>query len=481
MSRRRLFIENIFVYGFINVLNKIVPFLLLPVITRMLPDASDFGVYSMYTTVVGFGTPLAILGLYDAMFREYFEKEDLEYRYNVTTTTQRMNMLSSFVILCVLALFNKNLSNLFFGSFDYGNIIILAAIGVFIGGVSNPIQAPTRLQNQRRIFVISGLISSFVTYLLAMILIYFGFSYFGLIYSSIIATSILLIFFWSRNRMFFIKGTFDRNIAKELLKIGLPLLPTFLIYWVYNAMDKIMITNMLGTFDLGIYSIGSKMAQASQLIYAGFAGGYSYFKFSTMKDSDQIEMNSRLFEYLGLISALAFIIVYPVIPILFELLFEGVYVQGFIVAPYLFLSPLLLMLFQVVGSQFIVVKKSHYSSISLAIGALVNVILNYILIQYIGIEGAALATLAGYFISVIFVSVVAKKKNLLSIRGKFVSVCLLVTGYLLLNRCIINHVFLFSFASSIVFIIVISSLYLEEVRNIFSFLKDKSKFNGEKE
>ncbi|MBF7097821.1 oligosaccharide flippase family protein [Alkalibacter mobilis] len=476
MSRKKLFIENIFAYGFISILNKIVPFLLLPVITRMLPDASDFGVYSMYTTIVGFGTPLAILGLNDAMFREYYEKEDLEYRYNVTTTTQRLIMLSSLIILSILILFNKSFSNLFFGSIDFGKIIILAAIGVFLGGIMSPIQAPTRMQNQRKTFVVSGLISSLVTYILALVLIYHGFSYFGLIYSSIIATFVLLIFFWSRNKAFFIKGSFDWSIAKELFKIGLPLLPTFLIYWIYNSMDKIMITNMLGTFELGIYSIGSKMAQISQLIYAGFAGGYSYFKYSTMKDIDQVAMNSKLFEYLGLVSAVVFIVTYPIFPIVFELLFDGVYVDGYIVAPYLFLSPLLLMLFQVVGSQFIVIKKSYFTSLTLAIGAMVNVILNYILIRRIGIEGAAVATLVGYVISVLLVSVLAKRRDLLFIRGKIIFVYLLAISYLLLNRYYLNNTFLFSLITSILVIIFIIILYLKEIIILISNLKNKEKF-----
>lgn len=480
MSRRKLFIENIFAYGFINVLSKIVPFLLLPVITRMLPNAADFGVYSMYTTIVGFGTPLAVLGLSDAMFREYFEKDDLQYKYNVTTTTQRIIMMSSLLTASLLVLFNSSFSTLFFGNRSYGNIVILAGIGVLLGAIMSPIQAPTRMQNQRRVFVISGLISSIVTYILALALIYYGFSYFGLIYSSIIATFVLLIFFWSRNKAFFIKGSFDWSIAKELFKVGLPLLPTFLIYWIYDSMDKIMITNMLGTFDLGIYSIGSKMAQISQLIYAGFAGGYSYFKYSTMKDIDQVAMNSKLFEYLGLVSAVAFIVTYPIFPIVFELLFDGVYVQGYIVAPYLFLSPLLLMLFQVVGSQFIVIKKSYFTSLTLTIGALVNVILNYILIRRIGIEGAAVATLVGYLISVILVSVLAKRRNLLFIRKKIIFVYLLAIVFLLLNRYYLDNVFLFSLIASILTMIFIIVLYLKEIETLISYLKNKEKFKEKK-
>jgi O-antigen/teichoic acid export membrane protein len=467
MSRKKLFIENIFAYGFINVLNKIVPFLLLPIITRMLPDASDFGIYSMYATIVGFGTPFAVLGLYDAMFREYFEKDDLQYKYNVTTTTQRIIMLSSLIITSVLVLFNRNFSYLFFGNNDYGNIIIFAGIGVLLGSNMSPIQAPTRMQNQRRVFVISGLVSSLVTYLLALVLIYYGFSYFGLIYSSIIATSILLIFFWSRNRAFFTKGSFDISIAKELFKIGLPLLPTFLIYWVYNSMDKIMITNMLGTFDLGIYSIGAKMAQASQLIYAGFAGGWQYFAFSTMKDDDQVELNSKVFEYLGAITVLSFIGVYPFIPILFKFLFTGDYVSGHIVAPYLYLSPLILMLFQIVANQFLVIKKSYFATLSLSLGAAINVILNFVLIRKMGIEGAAIATLIGYLVTIIIVMVVSYRIKCMLYSRRILFILVLIPIYSIIQRLILIDKIMMQFLLMFIVSMLIVYLYKNEFRQIF--------------
>lgn len=94
-----------------------------------------------------------------------------------------------------------------------------------------------------------------------------------MIYANLATALILFLFFWGLNKNYFMLGKYDKKIAKELLKIGLPLLPTFLIYWVYNSMDRIMITNMLGTTELGIYSIGSKLASVSLFIYTAFAGG----------------------------------------------------------------------------------------------------------------------------------------------------------------------------------------------------------------
>jgi O-antigen/teichoic acid export membrane protein len=464
MSRKKLFIENIFAYGFINTLNKIIPFLLLPVITRILPDASAYGIFSMYTLVIGFGTPFAILGLYDAMFREYFEKDDLQYKYDVTTTAQRIILLSSLVISIILVLLNRIISNLLFGETTFGNIIIFAGIGIFLGANKSPIQAPTRMENQRKVFVVSGLLDSIVTYGLSLILIYLGLSYYGLIYSNVITSLVMVVFFWMRNRDYFLKGRFNKKIAKELFIIGLPLLPTFLIYWVYSSIDKIMITNILGTLELGIYSIGAKLAQISQLVYAAFSGGYAYFKYSTMKDTDQVSMNSRLFEYLGVISFSVFVLIFPFFKLLFQLLFEGSYQQGYIVMPYLFLSPLLLMLFQVVGSQFILVKKSYLTSISLAIGALINTILNFVLINAIGIEGAAIATLIGFIISLLMVSIIARRNNLLIIRKQFILLSILTIGYIVISRIIFNNNMPMNILLSVLALCFISYLYVSELK-----------------
>lgn len=82
-----------------------------------------------------------------------------------------------------------------------------------------------------------------------------------------------------------------------------------------------MITNMIGIGATGIYSVGSKLEHASQLVYTAFAVGWQFFAFSTMKEDNQVKSNSIIFEYLGIISfaATAFICVlaYPIFQILF--------------------------------------------------------------------------------------------------------------------------------------------------------------------
>lgn len=467
LSRAKLFLENFFAYGFINVLNKIIPFLLLPVITRMLSGPSDYGVYDMYTTIVGFGSPLAMLGMYDAMFREYFEKEDQQYKFNVTSTANRIVMSSSLIIGLVLVVFNKLFSELLYGTNIYGIIVVFAAVETIISTNKTIISAPTRIQNHRKVYISSGLFSSISYYILAILLIYLGYSYFGMIYANIISSVLLLIFFWMLNRSFFTKGKFDKNIAKELFKIGLPLLPTFLIYWIYQSMDKIMIANMLGTSELGIYSIGAKVASISSLIYAAFSGGWQHFAFSTMKDKDYKYMMGKVWEYMFVISSCFTIVAFMFKDIIFNVLFEGSYNRGVEVFPYLLLSPFLQMLFQILGTQFQIIKKTYFTTTLQSIGAIINIVLNAYLIPIMGIKGAAIATVTGFAATtILYILLVVVYKKLVYFNIKiFIIVGIFMGIFIIINYLNIN---LYSMFICLSYLILCVVLYYRDVLNFIA-------------
>ncbi len=80
IEKNKTFLENFFVYGFGGVISKVIPLIMVPVITRFMPDSSYYGISDMSNTVIYFGGALVIMGMYDAMYRMFFEKEALEYK-----------------------------------------------------------------------------------------------------------------------------------------------------------------------------------------------------------------------------------------------------------------------------------------------------------------------------------------------------------------------------------------------------------------
>ena len=75
------------VYGLGGVISKAVPLLMLPIITRLMPDTFYFGLNDISTTIVSFGSAIAVMGMYDAMFRLFFDSEDEAYRKTICSTT----------------------------------------------------------------------------------------------------------------------------------------------------------------------------------------------------------------------------------------------------------------------------------------------------------------------------------------------------------------------------------------------------------
>ena len=82
MNKFKLFIENFLVYGLGGIISKLIPLIMVPIVTRLMPNTEYYGISDLSNTVVQFGSAIAVIGMYDAMYRMFFEKEDEEYKKN---------------------------------------------------------------------------------------------------------------------------------------------------------------------------------------------------------------------------------------------------------------------------------------------------------------------------------------------------------------------------------------------------------------
>lgn len=468
MSRFKLFLENILVYGLGGVISKAVPLLMLPIITRLMPDTFYFGLNDISTTIVSFGSAIAVLGMYDAMFRLFFDREDEDYRKMICSTTLAFTMGLSILVFCILIFFKETWAQIFFADRKYTNLLVLSAMSILIGATNSIVSAPTRMRNQRKVFLVTNTLSPIISYAISIPLLVKGMYIVALPLAAVISALTIEIIFAVLNHGWFSIKRIDFSYLRPLLAIAIPLFPNFLVYWVFNSCDRLMISQMLGMDYNGIYAIGGKVGQVSQLIYTAFAGGWQFFAFSTMKDKDQVDMTSHIFEYLAAIAFGAGILMAACSKTIFRILFTGDYVQGYTVAPYLFLAPLMLMLFQVIVNQFIVIKKTWYNLLALVVGALVNVVLNYILIPLIGIEGAAIGTLVGYIVSIVITATILIRMGLLRISYKFYVLSLSLLAYFLLWRFAMRDLLLIPLVIAIFILIGYCILFKKDIKQLIN-------------
>lgn len=473
MNKLKLFVENFLVYGLGGIISKIIPLIMLPIVTRIMPNSMYFGLSDLSNTVVSFASAIAIMGMYDAMYRMFFEKDEEEYKKTVCSTALVFTLVTSLLVFLVMVLCRNIIAQYFFSDRKYAYIVYLSAMATLVGATNSIISAPTRMQNKRKIFLVMNTVSPVLSYAVSIPMLLAGHYTIALPLAGVISGLTMEISFGILNKGWFNLRRFDFKLLKQLLVIALPLLPNFLIYWVFNSCDKVMITNMIGVGAAGIYSVGSKLGNASQLIYTAFAGGWQYFAFSTMKEENQVKSNSLIFEYLGVISfaATAFICAwsYP----FYKIVFTEQYLEGYLIAPYLFFAPLLQMLFQVACNQLLVVKKTWPNMLILSAGAVVNVILNYTLIPVLGIEGASIATLMGYIVSDVVCVIVLCRMKLMVLSGRFVAAVAVMMIYMVTWRIFFSERTIAGTIGAVLTLIILLWLYRRDIRKLVTSVKNR--------
>ena len=466
MKKFKIFIDNIFIYGFGSIIGKMIPFIMLP-ITRMMPDSSYYGLNDLSTTLISVGQATSVFGMYDAMFRLFFDREDEKYRKQICSTALLITSITSIIVFVFIIGFNEILATVIYNNIQYRYLVYLAAFSVLIGSTNNIVAAPTKIKNESIIFILVNTISPIIAYFIAIPLLLSGFYAIALPLASLITSIMIEVFFVCRNKIWFSFCNINWNFIKPLLKIAVPLMPSFLVYWIYNSADRLIIQHLLGTQDVGLYAIASKLGQVSNLIYTAFTGGWLYFSFSTMKEERQVENNSRIFEYLGIISFSVFVLICAFSYLIYKSVFTDEYLAGYIIAPYLFLAPLLQMLFQVAGNQFIIMKKSWPNVLILSFGAVANIVLNFSLIPQIGIEGAAIGTLIGYLFADIICLIVLLKIHKIVIYKRFVIVTIGTVVYFVIWRLFLYEMIVWGIIMAFLAIGLFSSLYRNDIRKFF--------------
>jgi O-antigen/teichoic acid export membrane protein/glycosyltransferase involved in cell wall biosynthesis len=437
-GKLKLFIENFLIYGLGSIISSIIPFLMLPVITRLLKDTYYFGINDMFNVIVSFGSSLAVMGMFDAMFRMFFDKETEDFKQRVCSSALACVLSSGLVVFLLLVLFRSYFAGLFFNSKDLSVLLYVCAVTIYFRSLLPIVSAPTRMENKRQVFIAINTVSPLVGYAISIPMILRGNLLLALPLASMISSAVIVAIFTALNYKWFSLRKAELRIIKQLMVIGIPLLPTFLFYWIFSSFDRIMISKMIGTSFVGIYGVGAKVAGISQFIYLAFGGGWNYFTFSTMKDRDHTMTVSNVYEYLGMVSFACTIILTSISKLIFGVLFSGDYVYGSIVFPYLFLSPLVILLFQVAGSQFVVIKKTWPASLILSLGAAANISLTYLLIPLLGIEGAALGVITGYSVAAAGISLLAVKMRLLRINRRFLFSAAATFVYILVYRIVLG-------------------------------------------
>lgn len=231
----------------------------------------------------------------------------------------------------------------------------------------------------------------------------------GYLFAQILAyavASVIMLLVGAKNWRFR-NNEVDDTIEGRMLEYSRPMVVYSTASWINNAVDRYFVLYMCGASVNGVYGVAYKIPAILMVFQRIFAQAWQLSATKSHKDTDSKEFFSDMYKIYNsfMVIGCAFLVL-TVKPIA-AFLFRKDFYEAWRFVPPLLISVIFGALTGFLGSICLAHKDSKSMGKATGIGALVNVLLNLILIPVYSAMGAAVATGISYFVmctmSLIFV------------------------------------------------------------------------------
>ena len=372
-----------------NFVTKILSFFMVPFYTSILSTA-DYGTADLISNTVLLVLPLFSLLMDEAVMR--FTLDQTTDRKQVFTIALTISTAGYLIAMCfspIILLFDTLKSYYWF-------VVMYYIVSWIYNLVSNYVKGMDRLS----LTTTAGIIHTFsylglnVFFLAVLQIGIYGYLL-AINLSNLIAIFFLVIVCKIYKNIISIKRI-DWELAKQMVRYSLPMIPNYMLWWVNNASDKYILSMFFGAAANGVYSIAYKIPNLLNSVTSIFFSAWKISSVDNFGSNESIRFYDRVYAFY---SALLMIVASGLI-FFTKLLATILYAKDFFIAwtitPILIFAYVFSSLAQQISSIFSASKQTKRIFYASMVGAIVNIILNFILIPLYKGHGAAIATAIGY-------------------------------------------------------------------------------------
>lgn len=461
MSREKELLKNTIILGIGYAVPALASFLTLPMYTALLTK-TEYGTYDLITLLLSLVMPAITLQIKVSVFRFLIENRNSEEeKKNYITTAYLFTFVISSASIILLFIILPEVNN---------HTKILICIYVFQEVMIDLLKQTARGLGILNKYVLVIAINSLLTLIFSFIILFNmqnGLN--GLLIALNGALAITNIYAF---RIFKIKNylSFDscsKIHLKRMLLYSAPMVPNSISLWIVRLSDRLVITFFMGLEANAVYSIANKIPNMLSQLTDIFNLSWQENASLAINDKDAEKYYSNITQKIIdlLIGSTAILI--ASMPILFKLLIKGAYDDAYAQMPILIYGIFFASLSSCYGSIYIALKKTKFIGITSVIGAILNLAINILFIQNIGLFAASLSTVISY--CVIYLCRVLQLK-------KYVNI------HLLLKRNIVSFIILLlismfyylkNFYGNIIAFLIACMLFILLNRNICQQLVNK--------
>ena len=367
-----------------------------------------FGLLSFAHSFVGLFTIFATLGLDEIVVRELVKNESK--KDSLVGTTFWLKLVGAIIVLLLLA-FAVN-----FTSNDYEtNIFVFIIASATIFQSFNIVDYYFQSKVMVKYVVYANFICLSFSSILKIVLILNNASLlafaWAVLFDSIVLAFGLVYFFLKHSTFRIYNLIFYKSTAINLLKTSWPLIFSGAVLMIQARIDQVMIKEMINSVEVGFYSAAIKLIEAFGFIPVMLKISLYPSIINSKKNSAEIYKNRLLnFYRLNFLLFLAvalpiFLFSEQIVFFLFGYQYQSVGILLSIMVIRLFFTNM-----GVARSAYILNENlMKFSLITMTLGTITNITLNYLWIPEYGSKGAIIATIISFFVTTFLVDIFYSK------------------------------------------------------------------------
>ena len=467
-------------YGVGTLGSQLLIYFMLPFLTRYMSQ-EEYGIVSVITAAYAFLNMLTNAGLPQATFRYYNNTKDEKEQQITIGTSQFLFFLLSALPAVGILLFPKPISLLLLGSEQYTAMLQIVACYLVLESMNTFGSIVLRIEVRAFMSSIHSIILiACKTGLALLFVIVYNMGVRGYWLGHLTGSSLGLVFMaWLIRKRVVFQISWKR--LWDLTKFGIPLIPASLSMTTLRLADRYIISALAGFDQVAIYDVGYKVGTMILFLIIPFRTAWIPFAFSIADRPEASKTYRDVFTYItaGCSFLILFVITFRVEIV--NIVAPASYTAASIIVGWVAASQLFLSAYHVFSIGAMISNKPGELAWAALSAAGINLLLNFLLIPYIGILGAAIATLVGYAGLAVFTYLIGKRSFKLSIDWAHIGKLILASGLVLLGTVAIEHFpmtnwlqLAFKILELLVFpilLLLIGFMSLDQIRNALNLVK----------
>lgn len=385
------------VYFVSNIALAMIPFILLPILTRSLGPES-YGKIAMFQVLITGLAAFVGLGVTGSYQRKFFDHDQKRSDLALFLgSCIQILACSSFLIAIVILLMKHYLVPLVGLDIEW----ILIAIGViFFNTLINLRLTHWLVNGHAKKYGLVQFVQALLNMLLSIsFVVFFLYGFEGRLSAQIIAPAFIAIFCianFKRERLAKIY-TWRRDYLVEILKFGVPLIPhTFGAFLIASA-DRFFINENLGLKEVGIYMVAVQLSVAVNILFDAVNKAFVPWLYGKLKENNPSEMLKivmRTYLWFLIILACGGIGAWLFAPILTVLIAGQEFTKAGEVVGWLIMGQVVGGMYLMVTNYIFYMKRTDLLGLVTIISGIINLGMLYYLIPMWGLKGAAVSFFA---------------------------------------------------------------------------------------